>query len=94
MAYWRAVLSESDQLRRRVAYALSQILVASANDVGQTTIANYMDMLEQHAFDDFRDAARGGFTIPGDGRVPDVPSTTAKPTRGEVGYPTRTTPVR
>ncbi len=53
--YWRGVLSEPDQLRRRVGYALSQILVASANDVGQTTIAHYMDLLEQHAFGMFRD---------------------------------------
>ena len=54
-SYWRAVLSEPDQLRRRVGYALSQILVTSANDLGQTTIANYMDLLEQHAFDNFRE---------------------------------------
>ena len=53
--YWRGVLSEPDQLRRRVAYALSQILVVSSNDVGQSTIAHYMDLLEQHAFGTFRD---------------------------------------
>lgn len=53
--YWQAVLIEPDQLRRRVAHALSQILVASSNDVGRTTIAHYMDLLEQHAFGTFRD---------------------------------------
>ena len=53
--YWRGVLSEPDQLRRRVGYALSQILVASSNDLGQSTIAHYMDLLEQHAFGTFRE---------------------------------------
>ncbi len=53
--YWRAVLIEPDQLRRRVAYALSQILVASSNGVGQQNLAHYIDLLEAHAFGTFRD---------------------------------------
>ena len=53
--YWRAVLIEPDQLRRRVAYALSQIVVASSNGVGQQNLAHYIDLLEAHAFGTFRD---------------------------------------
>ena len=53
-SYWRGVLSEPDQLRRRTAYALSQILVASANELGQTAITDYIDVLERHAFAPFR----------------------------------------
>lgn len=53
-SYWRAILSEPDQLRRRVAYALSQILVASSNGIGSNEIANYMDILERNAFATFR----------------------------------------
>jgi uncharacterized protein (DUF1800 family) len=53
-SYWRAILSEPDQLRRRVAYALSQILVASSNGTGSNEIANYMDILEHNAFATFR----------------------------------------
>ncbi|NGN96917.1 DUF1800 domain-containing protein [Grimontia sp. S25] len=48
-----------DQLRQRVAYALSQIFVASDQDPNLANhapaIANYNDLLCQHAFGNFRD---------------------------------------
>ena len=49
----------SDQLRQRVAFALSQILVVSSHEghLGQRAegLANYYDMLVRHAFGNYRD---------------------------------------
>jgi uncharacterized protein (DUF1800 family) len=57
-AWFRAALNGQDPLRQRVAYALSQILVAS--DVGALrtqpqALAYYYDVLVRHAFGNFRD---------------------------------------
>ncbi len=56
--WWRQSLSEPDQLRQRVAFALSQIFVISLADptVGQNIrgAASYYDMLERDAFGNFR----------------------------------------
>ncbi len=57
-AWFRAALNGPDPLRQRVAYALSQILVAS--DVGALrtqpqALAFYYDVLVRHAFGNFRD---------------------------------------
>ncbi len=56
-AWWQHALAGSDQLRQRMAFALSQILVVS--DVGvldssHEGITNYYDMLLKHAFGNFR----------------------------------------
>jgi uncharacterized protein (DUF1800 family) len=57
--WWESVTWGEDQLRQRVAYALSQILVISNvsdalfNDA--RGIANYHDILAAHAFGNFRD---------------------------------------
>lgn len=56
--WWRHAIKADDQLRQRVAFALSQILVVSADDgLGdeQFGIANYYDILLRHAFGNFRD---------------------------------------
>jgi uncharacterized protein (DUF1800 family) len=57
---WRAFLSRDDQLRQRMVYALSQILVVSIPGVRTTPwvpagVANYLDILDKHAFGNFRD---------------------------------------
>lgn len=57
---WRNFTQADDQLRQRVAFALSQIFVISLNDgnVGTNVprgMANYMDMLGARAFGNFRD---------------------------------------
>jgi uncharacterized protein (DUF1800 family) len=58
---WEAYLTAPDQLRKRVGYALSQIMVVSMNGLafGGTNnallAAGYLDTLEQHAFGNFRD---------------------------------------
>lgn len=58
-AWWQAVMTGQDQLRQRVAMALSEIMVISTKtdfledlSIG---IAHYYDMLLKHAFGNFRD---------------------------------------
>lgn len=57
--WWEVSLWSQDQLRQRVAYALSQILVISnVSDVlynDTRGIANYQDILATHAFGNYRD---------------------------------------
>ncbi len=57
--WWEVALWGDDQLRQRVAYSLSQILVISnVSDVlynDTRGIANYHDLLAQHAFGNYRD---------------------------------------
>lgn len=59
-AWWKTVLTNEDQLRQRVAFALSQIFVVSAQESSlgnyrEQGLANYYDMLTSHAFGNFRD---------------------------------------
>ena len=56
--WWRHTIDAEDQLRQRVAFALSQIFVISASDgLGdeQPGLANYYDILLRHAFGNYRD---------------------------------------
>ena len=56
--WWRNAITAEDQLRQRVAYALSQIFVVSAQsglDDEQEGLANYYDILVRHAFGNYRD---------------------------------------
>jgi uncharacterized protein (DUF1800 family) len=59
-AVWQAYLSSADQLRKRVGYALSQILVISASSLASgppnnpRLAAGYVDVLEKGAFGNFR----------------------------------------
>eukprot|EP00051_Salpingoeca_urceolata_P032686 m.16891 g.16891 ORF g.16891 m.16891 type:complete len:2374 (-) comp5352_c0_seq1:24-7145(-) len=60
---WSSVaLKAEDQLRQRVAWALSEILVASAVDVGLENLhepwAAYYDIFVRHAFGNYRDILR------------------------------------
>jgi len=58
-AWWRNVLRGEDQLRQRVAFALSEILVVSDRDlallVSQFGMADYYDTLVRHSFGNYRD---------------------------------------
>ena len=57
-AWWDASLFGEDQLRQRVAYALSQIMVISDRSNFEEDIwgiANYYDMLADNAFGNYRD---------------------------------------
>lgn len=57
-AWWKIVLTAPDQLRQRVAFALSEIFVVSDREstlaVQQESITNYYDLLGRHAFGNFR----------------------------------------
>jgi len=55
-AVWRQWLFEEGQLRARVAFALSQIFVISniAPDIRPYAMSSYMDMLNRHAFGNYR----------------------------------------
>ncbi len=57
-AWFKTVLTAPDQLRQRVAYALSQILVISDISLGEDShtepVANYYDILGNGAFGNFR----------------------------------------
>ncbi len=55
-SWWRQAVSSPDQLRQRVAFALSQIFVISLNDPVVNTVgaASYYDMLQRDAFGNFR----------------------------------------
>lgn len=57
--WWNNVLNEPDQLRQRVAFALSQLFVVSDLDYllanNQYGMTNYYDMLGRNAFGNYRD---------------------------------------
>lgn len=56
--WWRHAIQADDQLRQRVAFALSQILVVSAHDglsQQQFGLAGYYDILLRNAFGNYRD---------------------------------------
>src|SRR5690606_7273395 len=57
--WWEVTLWGKDQLRQRIAFSLSQILVISnVSDVlynDSRGIANYQDILAEHAFGNYRD---------------------------------------
>jgi uncharacterized protein (DUF1800 family) len=56
--FWRTSLTAPDQLRRRVAYALHQIFMVSQADSSlwhhSRAYANYLDLLNRHAFGNYR----------------------------------------
>jgi uncharacterized protein (DUF1800 family) len=56
---WRKFLSSPDQLRQRMVYALSQIIVISVEGLNghyaAARAAHYLDILETHAFGNYRD---------------------------------------
>ncbi|HVU34383.1 MAG TPA: DUF1800 family protein [Opitutaceae bacterium] len=56
-AWWQTVLTAPDQLRQRVAFALSELFVVSDVSLGQPYtegLANYYDILGKDAFGNFR----------------------------------------
>lgn len=63
-AWWDIALYGEDQLRQRVAFALSQLVVVSQNDAALAgnnkarALANYYDILVRHAFGSYKDLLR------------------------------------
>jgi len=59
MQFFSNALNGQDQLRQRVAFALSQILVVSGQQIRQPyAMANYQDIFLRNAFGNFRDILR------------------------------------
>jgi len=61
-AWWQQSVRAPDQLRQRVAFALSEILVVSESGVlegNPRALSAYYDMLLRHAFGNFRDLLEG-----------------------------------
>jgi uncharacterized protein (DUF1800 family) len=62
-AWWYTIVKAPDQLRQRVAFALSEIMVVSANGSGMyqhpEAMATYWDLLAQNAFGNFRQLLEG-----------------------------------
>ena len=57
-SFWQTAIEADDQLRQRMAFALSQIMVISSQgNLGQVpqTVASYMDVLTEGAFGNYRD---------------------------------------
>jgi uncharacterized protein (DUF1800 family) len=56
-SFWQQALTRNDQLRQRMAFALSQIFVVSTNSNinNHFQLASYMDLMHKHAFGNYRD---------------------------------------
>jgi len=65
--WWQTVLTGPDQLRQRVAFALSEIFVISSDTDNATTITYYHNTLAQDAFTNFYTVMNDVTTSPGMG---------------------------
>ena len=56
-AFWNSMIEGDDQLRQRMVFALSQIVVISDNAMGNKPLTNaqFIDVLSEHAFGNYRD---------------------------------------
>ena len=67
-SFWQQAIPAPDQLRQRVKFALSQIAVVSGADntiaAYSDGLANYADLLGQHAFGNYRDLMQAVATNP------------------------------
>ncbi len=74
-AFWRVAVTGPDQLRQRVAYALSQIMVTSAIgplDNNARALSSYYDVLADNAFGNFRTLLKAVTLHPAMGRYLDM----------------------
>ena len=75
--FFQNALYGRDQLRQRIAFALSQIFVVSANKVNQTyAMTAYQEILARHAFGNFRDILFAITLSPAMGRYLDMVNNT------------------
>ena len=74
-SWWKNTISGDDQLRQRVAFALSQIMVVSESgplDNRANALSDYYDTLLQHAFGNARDLLEAVTLHPAMGRYLDM----------------------
>jgi uncharacterized protein (DUF1800 family) len=81
--WWQTVLTGNDQLRQRVAFALSEMFVISSNSVNATTITYYHNMLAQDAFTNFSTIMNDVTVSPGMGAYLNMLNS-AKPPTGQI----------
>jgi uncharacterized protein (DUF1800 family) len=69
-AFWKQALKNNDQLRQRMAFALSQIVVVSSNGGSNDPyeLAAYLDILADNAFGNYRDILKRIALSPAQGR--------------------------
>ena len=63
-SFWKNALTANDQLRQRVAFALSEIFVVSTDMVNARTIPSYQNLLADDAFGNFRQLLNDVATSP------------------------------
>ena len=67
-SFWQQAIPAQDQLRQRVKFALTELVVVSAENGTVATLAdglaNYVDLLGQHAFGNYRDLIEAVATSP------------------------------
>jgi len=63
-SFWKNALTADDQLRQRVAFALSEIFVVSTDEVNARTIPSYHNLLADDAFGNFRQVMNDVATSP------------------------------
>ena len=51
--WWQAMLTAPDQLRQRVAFAMSEMFVVSTNSVNARAVTTYQNTLANDAFGNF-----------------------------------------
>jgi uncharacterized protein (DUF1800 family) len=71
-AFWENALTANDQLRQRVAFALSEIFVVSTDMVNARTIPSYHNMLANDAFGNFSQLINDVATSPAMGEYLDM----------------------
>jgi len=81
--WWQTALSGNDQLRQRVAFALSESFVISSDSVNATTITYYHNTLAQDAFGNFSTVMHDVSLSPGMGGYLNMLDS-AKPAAGEI----------
>lgn len=81
--WWQTVLTGPDQLRQRVAFALSELFVISSNTDNATTVTYYHNMLAQDAFTNFSTILHDVSVSPGMGIYLNMLNS-AKPPTGQI----------
>ena len=78
-SFWQNALTANDQLRQRVAFALSEIFVVSTDMVNARTIPSYQNLLANDAFGNFRQLLNDVATSPAMGAYLNMLNSAAAP---------------
>jgi uncharacterized protein (DUF1800 family) len=78
-SFWQNALTGNDQLRQRVAFALSEMFVVSTDMVNARTIPSYYNLLANDAFGNFSQLINDVATSPAMGQYLDMLNSAAPP---------------